>query len=97
MKVELKSGFTCEVDENKVDDWDFLDYLVMCDDDDTIVKGVKLAIPYLLGKEGEAALKEFLRKPDGRVPASEMIITFKEILNQIKEFNNTKKSSPSQV
>ena len=29
MKIKTKSGFVCEIDENRADDWDFCDYLLI--------------------------------------------------------------------
>lgn len=97
MKVKTKSGFVCEVDENRADDWDFCDYLLMCDSEATLVQGIKKAVPFLLGEKNENALKEHVREKDGRIPASKMIAEFQEILDLIKQNNETKKSSSSQA
>jgi hypothetical protein len=97
MKIKTKSGFVCEIDENRADDWDFCDYLLMCDSQATMVQGIKKAVPFLLGEKNENALKEHVKEKDGRVPASKIIAEFQEILDLIKQNNETKKSSSSQA
>ena len=97
MKIKTKSGFVCEIDENRADDWDFCDYLLMCDSQATMVQGIKKAVPFLLGEKNENALKEHVKEKDGRVPASKIIAEFQEILDLIKQKNETKKSSSSQA
>lgn len=97
MKIKTKSGFVCEIDENRADDWDFCDYLLMCDSEATMVQGIKKAVPFLLGEKNESALKEHVKEKDGRVPASKIIAEFQEILELIKQNNNLKKSSSSQA
>lgn len=97
MKIKTKSGFVCEIDENRADDWDFCDYLLMCDSEATMVQGIKKAVPFLLGEKNENALKEHVKEKDGRVPASKIIAEFQEILDLIKQNNETKKSSSSQA
>jgi hypothetical protein len=97
MKIKTKSGFVCEIDENRADDWDFCDYLLMCDSQATMVQGIKKAVPFLLGEKNENALKEHVKEKDGRVPASKIIAEFREILDLIKQNNETKKSSSSQA
>ena len=56
MKIKTKSGFVCEIDENRADDWDFCDYLLMCDSQATMVQGIKKAVPFLLGEKKEIIL-----------------------------------------
>lgn len=97
MKIKTKSGFVCEIDENRADDWDFCDYLLMCDSQATMVQGIKKAVPFLLGEKNENALKEHVKEKDGRIPASKIIAEFQEILDLIKQNNETKKSSSSQA
>ena len=97
MKIKTKSGFVCEIDENREDDWDFCDYLLMCDSQATMVQGIKKSVPFLLGEKNENALKEHVKEKDGRVPASKIIAEFQEILDLIKQNNETKKSSSSQA
>ena len=62
MKIKTKSGFVCEIDENRADDWDFCDYLLMCDSQATMVQGIKKAVPFLLGEKNENALKEHVKE-----------------------------------
>ena len=96
MKIQTKSGFVCEVNENVVADWDFLDVLCDSESDDPSVKirGSRNAVKMLLGKEGAAALAEHVKDEKGIKNSARVFEEFKEIMTILGE--KTKKSQSSQ-
>ena len=96
VKVQTKSGFVWNVDENIVADWDFFDLLCDAEDSDKMValKASRDAVKMLLGKDGAAALAEHVKDDKGRKSSEKVFKEFKEIMNLIGE--NSKKSEPSQ-
>lgn len=95
-EVQTKSGFVWEIDERKVTDWDFAKALAESESDDlgTQIKAITYLVPYLLGKDGEAALAEHVKDENGIRPTMKMISEFREILNLLGD--QTKKSKSSQ-
>lgn len=57
MKVVTKSGFACEVNEEKIQDWRFIKALALCDSDDEseALQGVTRAVPFYLEKRRRGA------------------------------------------
>ncbi len=96
MEVKTKSGFKCNIDENKVKDWRFAKALAKVDsgDESAIIEGLIYAVPFVLGEKGEAELMKHVTDKAGNVPAEQMINEFREIVTLIG--NETKKSLPSQ-
>lgn len=81
--METKSGFVYEINEDVLDDWEFLETFEGLEKEDpiAIVKFVKK----LLGKEQYEALKEHLRKKDGKVKTSLMTLELEDIMSQEPE------------
>ena len=96
MKIKTKSGFTCEVNEDKVKDWRFCKNLAKCDsgDESAMLQGITFVVPFLLGPEGEDALLSHITDKNGLASTEKVIAEFKDIMGQIGEAS--KKSQPSQ-
>jgi hypothetical protein len=87
IEIKLKSGFSCEIDEVALDDWELLELFQQIDDGQP-QKILKVA-PKLLGKEQTDALKDHLRTDAGRVPMSAMINAIREIMDEVKAGKNS--------
>lgn len=96
MRIQTKSGFVCDVNENLVADWDFLDLLCDSESDDESVKirASRDAVKYLLGKDGAAALAEHVKDDKGIKSSAKVFEEFREIMTLLGE--NSKKSESSQ-
>lgn len=81
MKIQTKSGFVCNIDEKKVKDWRFAKALAKCDVEATAIQGMSMAVTFLLGDSGEAALMEHVKEKSGTIPTEKVISEFKEILD----------------
>lgn len=95
MKVKTKSGFSCDVNENKMKDWRFIKALAMCDSQDESKKleGITFVVPFIFGDKGEDALIKHVTK-DGIAPTDAIISEFREVLTLVS--NEIKKSQSSQ-
>ena len=89
MIVELNE-IEFEVEESKLDDWEFLKILKNLETNPLNVIDVG---EFLLGSEQNKKLEDSLRK-EGRIKASEMMDAYKQLLDQIKTLKNSS-SSPS--
>lgn len=96
VEIQTKSGFVWNVDEKRVTDWDFAKALAESESEDvgTQVKAIAFLVPYLLGKDGEAALADHVKDENGVKPTLKVISEFREILNLLGE--KSKKSASSQ-
>ena len=95
MKVKTKSGFSCEINENKMKDWRFIKALALCDsqDESKRLEGITTAVPFLFGDKGEAALIKHVTK-DGIASTEAIISEFREVLSMVGD--EIKKSQSSQ-
>lgn len=97
MKVVTKSGFACEINEEKMKDWRFIKALALCDSEDEseALQGATHAVPFLFGKEGEEKLIDFVaQKNNGIASTLEILKIFREIVPLLSE--EIKKSESSQ-
>lgn len=96
MKIQTKSGFVCNVNENKVKDWRFCKSLAKCDsgEESTVIQGLAFVVPFLLGDDNEEALIKHVSDKDGIASTDKILAEFKEILLKIGE--SAKKSQSSQ-
>lgn len=94
MKIQTKSGFVWDVDENRVKDWRFARHLAECDNESTAIFGVSKAVTFLMGEDGEAALMTHVTDQDGNIPTTRIIAEFREIMQFAGE--SIKKSQSSQ-
>lgn len=84
VKVQTTSGFVCNVDERKAKDWNFLEALVDCDNENESIalRGITKVVPLLLGTNEFEKLKKHVEK-DGFTDVEVIMSEFKEILEQI--------------
>ena len=96
MKIKTKSGFVCNINENKVKDWRYVKALALWNGKNEIdrMTGMETAISFLLGNE-EERLMEHIKDKDGNIPADSLINEFREIQELMGE--ELKKSQSSQV
>lgn len=96
MKVQTKSGFAWDVDEEKAKDWRFGKHLAMCDSGNysEVLKGITFCVPFLLGEDGEEALVKHVIDKKGHASSEKVIKEFNEIMTLIGE--DVKKSESSQ-
>lgn len=96
MKIKTKSGFACEVDENRAKDWRFIKALAKCDsgDESLVLEGITFVVPFLFGDEGEDRLIKHVTNKDGIVPTPDIIKEFREVMSLLGE--EAKKSQSSQ-
>lgn len=94
ISVTTKSGFTCRVDPEKLDDWEFMKAIskTQSDNDADVLTGLMFVTNRLLGEAGEKRLVEHLRNEKGVAPTKAMMLEVQEIFLLIK----AKKSQPSQ-
>ena len=96
MKIKTKSGFVCNINENKVKDWRYVKALALWNGKNEIdrMAGMERAISFLLGDD-EERLMEHITDKDGNIPADSLINEFREIQELMGE--ELKKSQSSQV
>ena len=87
MKIHTKSGFVCEVDENRANDWRFVKAIqkTTSDDPQTQMAGSYDVIHLILGDENEDALIKHIESlNDGYCPVEAIDNEVKEMLESIK-------------
>ncbi len=87
VKGLTKSGFSYEIDEEILDDYEFLEILLKIDEGE-ISYSIKM-VDMLLGEEQKKRLKDHVRTENGRVPATKLISEALEIFSSIKEGKNS--------
>lgn len=78
MKCVTATGFECEVDENVVNDWEFVE--ILADASEGNVLAAIPAMKTMLSKDGYARLKEHCRDENGKISTERMFIEFTDIL-----------------
>ena len=96
MKIKTKSGFVCNINENKIKDWRFVEALALWNSKNQVdsMTGMQQAISFLLGDEKER-LMDHITDKDGNMPADVLINEFREIQELLGE--ELKKSQSSQA
>lgn len=84
IKGKTKSGFNFEIDEEVVNDYEFIE--VLADVDENPLKTPKL-FKMLLGDEQTEKLKEHIKSKNGKTPVKVMTEELIEILNNAKTKN----------
>lgn len=87
MKIELKDGFSVNVDENCQNDWGFLSKLRKIDKGDAGLI-VDVAETLLGGEEEVERLAKHL-EVDGRTPVDAMIDALSEIMEAVNGLKNS--------
>lgn len=83
---KTKSGFEFKINEEILDDYDFLELLCKIDEGETTL--VIKMVDHLLGTEQKEKLKEHVRTEAGRVSAKKLLEETMEIFNATKEGKN---------
>jgi hypothetical protein len=86
LRGKTESGFMFEIDEEILDDYDFLELLCQIDEGDTSL--TTKMVDTLLGKEQKEKLKDHVRTESGRVSAKRLLAEVMEIFNATKEGKN---------
>lgn len=86
MKGRLADGFEAELNDNILDDWEFLELLDDVDNgnEGAIVRVAKM----LLGKDGLKSLKDHLRQ-DGRVKVTAIVPALTELMESASQLKNS--------
>ena len=86
MTARLKDGFEVKLNEEVLNDWEFLEVLADIDEGEggLIVKAARM----LLGKDGVKMLKEHIKDENGKVPADVMANALLELMNSVGETKN---------
>lgn len=83
---KTKSGFEFEIDEEILDDYDFLELLCRIDEGESAL--VIKMVDRLLGAEQKEKLKNHVKTETGRVSAKRLLEETMEIFNATKEGKN---------
>ena len=86
MKGKTTSGFSFDVEDVKLDDFELLEDLVLVDEGHP--GKVVSVLKRLLGNEQYQNLKEHVRKDDGVVHSTDMGVALKEIFEALKAKNS---------
>ena len=89
MKIETKSGFSCEINDEALNDWETVEKLVDAQGGD--YRAMIDVLRDIIGDEGYKAAKDHVRGDNGRVPADKIQSLFFEILTAAGEANQDKK------
>lgn len=94
MKIKTKSGFECNIDERRLKDWRYVKAAAKINsgNEAAILEGITIAIPFLLGEDGEKALMAHI-EDQGAFDSDKMILEFLEVTKAAGE--KIKKSQSS--
>lgn len=87
VRGKTKSGFEFEIDEEILDDYDFLEMLCKIDEGEVSLT-VKM-VDMLLGAEQKERLKKHVRSESGKVSAKKLLAEVMEIFQETKEGKNS--------
>ncbi len=86
VEVTTPSGFTCTVDKDKMNDWEFARLAARAEENEGV--GLQMFVfmqDNILSKEDSKRLEDHVRLPDGRVPADAMIDEINGMFQGVKE------------
>lgn len=86
LRGKTESGFEFEIDEDILDDYDFLEMLCKIDDGDVRLT-IKM-VDKLLGEEQKEKLKNHIKGKSEKVSAKKLLSEVMEIFNSTKEGKN---------
>ena len=87
VSVKTKTGFECDIDEDRLDDWEVLDQISGMEDGD-LLQAPRL-LKKLLSKEDVRKLMDLHREESGRVPTEAIMDELLDIFGQVKEAKNS--------
>lgn len=97
MKITTESGFSCEVNENALDDMRVFEALITMDEDGTAafdkLKATLFVLTNILGEKGKDSLYKFIEEREGRAGTKAVSAMIVEIFNEMG--SNAKKNLPS--
>lgn len=82
--VTTKSGFTCSIDKDKLDDWEFA--RAAANAKENSADGLRLTlymVEHMLSQEDARRLEDHVRTEDGRVPTSRMMAEVENIFTEV--------------
>lgn len=88
MEITTKSGFTCNIDTEALNDWELHEILI---DGGELVDSrfVRAVMRKCMSEKDVKRLKDHVRTKDGRIPADALVREVMGILNQIKQEKNS--------
>lgn len=89
MRIETESGFSCEINNEALNDWEVVEKLVDAQGGD--YAAMIDVLRDIIGTEGYNAAKDHVRADNGRVPADKIQTLFFEILTAAGKVNKDKK------
>lgn len=81
-RITLLDGFSCDINEETLDDMEFVDMLADCEDNPHHIGRL---VERLFGKEQKKALYDHIRTKDGRVPISKVNEAVEAAFNALGE------------
>lgn len=101
MKIKTKSGFECNINERRLNDWRYIkaaakmNEAIKNQDESKAAEVLIFAVPFLLGEDGEAALMSFIEDDDGVVDTVKLVAEYIEITQIAGEKAKKSQSSSS--
>lgn len=91
IKGKTKSGFSYEIDERVLTDWNLLDAIGLSESTDPSeqIRGVRNLVKLILGDKEDALKKHIADKNDGFVPVEKVSALVAEIITSAKELKNS--------
>ena len=89
MKLTTESGFTCNIDEEALNDWEI--HEIFMNDNDPYMESrfVQAVMQKCMSKKDAEALKDHVRTKTGRIPADKLKATVFELLQLIGKEKNS--------
>ncbi len=82
MEIKTEKGFTCQVEENALNDMELLEELIALDGGD--MRTLPSILTRLIGEDGKKRLYDHLRTETKRVPADAVTAELVSIITEIK-------------
>lgn len=86
MKVTTKTGFSWDIDKEKLDSWEVVEFL--SDVEDNQISAYKKLFMFLLGKKGYEELKNHCRGKKNYINAKRMDAELRDMIASAKEVKN---------
>ena len=89
MKLTTKSGFTCNIDTDALNDWEIHEILMKEDDPYMESRFVQAVMQKCLSKKDADALKDHVRTETGRIPADALKAEVFDLIQTIGKEKNS--------